>query len=216
VGKRISVSILCCTRLLRESIARILTKKADFQIIAVRQPGPTLQEDLAESGADVLVFDSLQCFAREEASETGTCDNPPVLSCVLVAMEDDKDHFLTAVRHGVLGYVLQEASAVDIATAIRTVARGEAICPPHMVRVLFDRVKLGSTEMPKNRTRSQLGLSCREQQLVPLIGRGLTNKEIANQLSLSEQTVKNHIHRMLRKVGVEDRISVFEAYNSNL
>jgi DNA-binding NarL/FixJ family response regulator len=126
-------------------------------------------------------------------------------------MEDDKNHFLTAVRHGVLDYVLQEASAVDIATAIRAVARGEAICPPHLVRVLFDSVKSKSAELPNSPTRVQPGLSRREQQLVPLIGRGLTNKEIAGQLSLSEQTVKNHIHRMLRKVGVEDRLSVVEA-----
>jgi DNA-binding NarL/FixJ family response regulator len=54
-------------------------------------------------------------------------------------------------------------------------------------------------------------LTNREQQLVPMIGRGMTNKEIAAQLSLSEQTVKNHVHRILRKTGVEDRLSVFEA-----
>jgi two-component system, NarL family, response regulator DevR len=55
-----------------------------------------------------------------------------------------------------------------------------------------------------------LGLSRREQQLAQMIGRGLTNKEIASELNLSEQTVKNHIHRMLRKVGVSDRLSVAE------
>lgn len=200
--------------MLRESLARILTKKADFQLIAVRPPGPTLREDLAQSAADVLIFDSLQFFAREETSGQRTRDIPSVLNCVLVAMEDDKDQFLTAVRHGVLGYVLQEASAVDIATAIRAVARGEVICPPHLVRALFDCVALRSAELPNNRTRAQLGLSRREQQLIPLIGRGLTNKEIANYLSLSEQTVKNHVHRMLRKAGVEDRLSVFEAYHA--
>jgi DNA-binding NarL/FixJ family response regulator len=56
-----------------------------------------------------------------------------------------------------------------------------------------------------------LGLTRREQQLIPLIGRGMTNKEIAAQFGLSEETVKNHVHRILRKVGVEDRRGVFEA-----
>jgi DNA-binding NarL/FixJ family response regulator len=54
-------------------------------------------------------------------------------------------------------------------------------------------------------------LTRREQQLIPFIGRGLSNKEIAGQFSLSEQTIKNHIHRIMRKVGVSDRLSVFEA-----
>jgi DNA-binding NarL/FixJ family response regulator len=56
----------------------------------------------------------------------------------------------------------------------------------------------------------QWGLTRREQQLIPLIGRGMTNKEIATQLSLSEQTVKNHVHRILRKVGAEDRLGVLD------
>jgi DNA-binding NarL/FixJ family response regulator len=59
-----------------------------------------------------------------------------------------------------------------------------------------------------------LGLTRREQELVPLIDRGLTNKEIANHLHLSEQTIKNHVHRILHKVGAENRLSVSEACRS--
>ena len=66
-------------------------------------------------------------------------------------------------------------------------------------------------ELPNSRKRVKWGLTRREQELIPLIGRGLSNKEIANFLNLSEQTIKNHIHRILRKVGVPDRLSVFEA-----
>jgi DNA-binding NarL/FixJ family response regulator len=106
---------------------------------------------------------------------------------------------------------LQEAPAIEITNAIRAVARGGAICPPHFVRALFDYVASQSLDLPNARTRIQWGLSRREQQLIPLIGRGMTNKEIATQLSLSEQTVKNHVHRILRKVGVENRLGVFEA-----
>ena len=63
-------------------------------------------------------------------------------------------------------------------------------------------------------TSGHPALTRREQQLIPLIGQGLSNKEIANHLSLSEQTIKNHIHRILRKVGVSDRLSVLEAYRN--
>jgi DNA-binding NarL/FixJ family response regulator len=60
--------------------------------------------------------------------------------------------------------------------------------------------------------KRELGLSRREQQLTQMIGEGLTNKEIASQLNLSEQTIKNHVHRMLRKVGAKDRLMIVERW----
>jgi DNA-binding NarL/FixJ family response regulator len=65
------------------------------------------------------------------------------------------------------------------------------------------------------RVKAQLGLTRRQQQLVPLLAQGLTNKEIAAHLNLSEQTVKNHVHRMLQKVGADDRLSVVEMVKVN-
>jgi len=114
----------------------------------------------------------------------------------------------------VSGYVLREASAIEVLSAIRGVAQGQAVCPPCMTKVLFDFVVSQAPCQPNSRSHRKFSLTNREQQLIPLIGRGLTNKEIASELQLSEQTVKNHVHRILRKVGVGDRLSVFEAYQS--
>ncbi len=75
---------------------------------------------------------------------------------------------------------------------------------------LFDYVSQQSRVLPTFRAKQQLGLTRREQQLVEMIGRGLTNKEIAQQLKVAEQTIKNHVHRMLRKVGVSDRLAVVD------
>jgi DNA-binding NarL/FixJ family response regulator len=205
------VFIGCCNRLLRESIARILGKKMDFEIIAAQALGATSWEQIASSGADVLVLDSLEFLLRNSASSSKTLARNRSSKCILVAMEDDHSNFLVAVRGGARGYVLQDASAVDVVLAIRAVAEGHAVCPPHYAEVLFDFVAMQTEELPNSWRRAQWGLTRREQQLIPLIGRGLSNKEIANHLSLSEQTVKNHIHRILRKVGVSDRLSVFEA-----
>lgn len=100
---------------------------------------------------------------------------------------------------------------MDVVSAIRAVAEGQAACPPRYARLLFDLVAVQAPELPNSRRHGQWGLTRREQQLIPLIGRGLSNKEIANHFTLSEQTVKNHIHRIMRKVGVSDRLSIFEA-----
>jgi two-component system response regulator DevR len=205
------VFIVCCNRLLRESIARILGKKSAFEILAAQALGSTTWDDINDSRADVLVLDSLEFLLKNPVSGSKTYDLNRSARCVLIAMEDDHDNFLAAVRRGARGYVLQDASAVDVVLAIRTVAEGHAVCPPDYAQVLFDYVATQAAELPNSQKRAQWGLTRREQQLIPLIGRGLSNKEIANHLNLSEQTVKNHIHRILRKVGVADRLSVFEA-----
>jgi DNA-binding NarL/FixJ family response regulator len=200
VDKTTGVLVLCRNRLLRESIARILAKRAEFEVIATTGTGTISQEEMVDSGASVVVMDSLECQLESGSAKF-----------LLVAMRDDRKDFLTAIRRGVLGYVLEDASAADVLSAIRAVARGVAICPPHYLRVLFDTVTGQCSELPSNHRRAQTGLTIREQQIVPLIGRGLANKEIANQLGLSEQTVKNHVHRILRKVGAEDRLGISDA-----
>jgi DNA-binding NarL/FixJ family response regulator len=205
------VFIVCGNRLLKEFIARIVGKKSDFEIVAALPLCSAAWEEIVSSGADVLVLDSLEFFLRNPASSPRARALKSLPKCVLVAMEDDHNRFLTAIRRGARGYVLQDASAVDVVSAIRTIAEGHAVCPPVYARVLFDVVATQTDDLPNRRRRAQWGLTRREQQLVPLIGKGLSNKEIASHLNLSEQTVKNHIHRILRKVGVSDRLSVFEA-----
>ncbi|MFZ0645256.1 MAG: response regulator transcription factor [Candidatus Acidiferrales bacterium] len=210
VEGRIPVSILSSNRLLRETIARILIHTREFAVTATEPPKFSLGLDLAGVTPDVWVSDSLQCFVDYAFPRRTDHDSTKPVGCVLVAMQDDAKHFLKAVRRGIMGYVLQDASADDVIAAVRGVARGEAVCPAFLTRVLFDYVASRASDV-HTRAPRQFRLTRREQQLVPLVGRGLTNKEIAAELSLSEQTVKSHIHRILRKVGVEDRSAIVDA-----
>jgi DNA-binding NarL/FixJ family response regulator len=98
--------------------------------------------------------------------------------------------------------------------AIRAVAQGDAVCPPALCRSLFDHVASSGAWQPGIQVRKNLGLTRREQQLVQLVSEGLTNKEIASRLYLSEQTVKNHVRRMLRKAGATDRLEAVERWRA--
>jgi DNA-binding NarL/FixJ family response regulator len=123
-------------------------------------------------------------------------------------MDEDTDSFLRAVRCGVRGYVLREASSAEIITAVRGVVQGEAICPPRLCMALFEFVAQASRHIPgmiDQRAGIKLGLTYRQRQLMALVARGLTNKEIAANLNLSEFTVKNHIHRIMKQVRAENR-----------
>jgi DNA-binding NarL/FixJ family response regulator len=207
----IRVSILFHNRLLRDSIARILTKRADFEVIAVLpcELGSSVA-DSEDHGPDVLLLDSLE-YLLDSARSARNGRASTSRRSLLLAMDDDPAQFLHAVQNGAVGYVLQDASATDVVTAIRDVAEGKAVCPPQFIRILFEYIATPMDEMPSAQRREKWGLTRREQQLIPLIERGLSNKEIAEYFHLSEQTVKNHVHRILRKTGVSNRLSIGEA-----
>ncbi|MGH9575148.1 MAG: LuxR C-terminal-related transcriptional regulator [Candidatus Acidiferrales bacterium] len=208
-GTKILVS--CSNRILTEAIARMVSKKSEFDVVATKASGPDDFSEMAATDADVLVLDSLEIFLSATANEDGAAPSGKP-GCVLVAMEDNHIHFLKAIQNGVRGYVLRDASALEVICAIRCVSQGQAACPPAYTRVLFDYVAAASVKAPSQAGTVNWELTRREQQLIPLISRGLTNKEIANTLNLSEQTVKNHIHRMMRKMQSANRLDVCNAW----
>ena len=204
-----TVFLLAGNRLLREALSRILRAKSDISVAGTAPYSPQAIQQIAESDCQILLLDSV----------TNTADFQFVrkvievvrgLKVIMMGMDEDEEVFLSAVRAGVFGYVLKNASATDVVMAVRAVAQDEAVCPPRLCLSLFKLVSSDSTALPTVRIRDKLGLTRRQQQLVPLIARGLTNKEIAMHLNLSEQTVKNHIHRMLQRVGADDRLAVVE------
>lgn len=204
------IAIGCCNRLLQDAIARILAKKAEFSVLSSVPASSVSLDELAETGADVLVLDSLATFFATSSES----DNATVRArkCVLVAMEDDHANFLKAIERGALGYVLREASAMDVVSAIRAVAQGQAACPTQYTRVLFDHVAACPAKATAADRASGWGLTRRERELIPLLLRNQTNKEIASHLHLSEQTIKNHIHRMMRKMQASSRLEICEVW----
>jgi DNA-binding NarL/FixJ family response regulator len=131
---------------------------------------------------------------------------------VSITMGNDQQQFATAIRLGVLGYVLHEASSVEVVTATGAVAQGQAVCPCQHARVLVDYFASQGAVRASSRTRRQVSPTRRVQPLPPQIERRMTGKEIATKLFLPEQTVKNSVHRIFDKVGVGDCLGVIEAY----
>jgi DNA-binding NarL/FixJ family response regulator len=208
--QQIGVYVVSANRLLRESLARILNKRADMWAQPSQEVNDATAGTIRESQASILLFDSADAILSPDELVQEILGDGLRWKAIVIGMEADERIFLETVRRGVSGYLLKDASAVDIVDAVRTVARGEVVCPPSLCRILFRFVSRQPMPLPNQRVRDQIGLTRREQQLLPLIARGLTNKEIASNLNLSEQTVKNHIHHILSKVGAEDRLGVME------
>ncbi len=206
----VRVFILAENRLLREALTRIFSKKSDIQVVGASAFSPDIVGQISNTAPDVLLSDSAAVTLSELRLVAEVRAAIPDLKVVMVGMDADRETFLRAVRDGIVGFVLKDASAMEVAAAVRSVSNGEAVCPPSLCLTLFERVANQNAPPASFVIRHNLGLTRREQQLVQMIGNGLTNKEIAMQLNLSEQTVKNHVHRMLRKVGATNRFGAVE------
>jgi DNA-binding NarL/FixJ family response regulator len=206
----VQVFILAENRLLREALTRILSKKNDIRVVGASAFSPDVVGQISGAAPDVLLSDSTAVALSDLRLVSEVRAAIPGLKVVMIGMDADPEIFLRAVRDGIVGFVLKDASAMEVAAAVRSVANGEAVCPPGLCLTLFEHVGNQNVQPSRFVIRHNLGLTRREQQLVQMISRGLTNKEIASQLNLSEQTVKNHVHRMLRKVGATDRLGAVE------
>jgi DNA-binding NarL/FixJ family response regulator len=209
-NNQFSVFLVAGNRLLREALARLLAHKGNFYVCGISPCIPDVISSIVNSGTEVLILDSGSAHLSEYTFIKRLLGQAPSLKIILIDMDEDPEIFLECVRAGAVGYLLKSASAAEVVSGIRTVAGGQALCPLQFCMPLFRTVAQQWTARPSVRIKIELGLTRRQQQLVPLIAQGLTNKEIASQLNLSEQTVKNHIHRILRRVGANDRLGVAE------
>ncbi len=201
--------LLIENRLLREALVRLFRKRPDLNVVGQTSPADETPLGILEGECNVLLGDSLLA-SRLSADFSAKNGIPTDVKIILIGMEPDEEQFLAAVRSGVMGYLLQDASASDVVAAVRAVIRGEAVCPPQLVSTLFGFVAQMVREMPLQNSTSKPDLTLRQQQLVSLVAKGLTNKEIASHLNLSEFTVRNHIHRILKQVDAANRSEAVE------
>lgn len=202
--------------MVRSGFTVLLNAQPDIEVIAEAVNG---QEAVSHAGGlhpDVIlmdvrmpVLDGLQATRQITAME----DAPKIL--ILTTFDLD-DYVYEALRSGASGFLLKDASARELADAVRLVAAGDALLAPGITRRLIaEFARLGA---PRGPSRKQLdGLTERESEVLALVARGMSNGEIAGHLVVAEQTVKTHVSRILMKLGLRDRTqAVVLAYETGL
>jgi len=221
-------------RLLREALSRMLTKNGDIEVITSEAVGPfpkaaqhAAQDSLQRadlppsSGPGTSVLAAIHDTEILLLSSKGNLDwdlaeirkirsATPEALILLIDVSSDETNFLQCIRAGVRGYLPRDASAEDVVEAVKSIHGGKAVCPGTLCAALFRYIEHEATSFPSASVHQRLGLTRREQQLIPLVAEGLTNKEIANRFCLSEQTVKNHLYRIKQKVGADDRLGIVQ------
>jgi DNA-binding NarL/FixJ family response regulator len=201
----VRVFLLIESRLLRETLVRLFRKRPDFCLVG-RCSAADADAVEVRLQYDVLVLDHLRMaslLSVRPDDEDQTTARPRI---VLISMEENEEHFFTAVRSGISAYLLKDASADEVVAAVRAATRGEAVCPPRLCFALFQCMARIALETPvQNWDGPKASLTIRQQRLMALVAKGLTNKEIASQLNLSEYTIRNHIHRIMKQVDAGSR-----------
>jgi len=128
----------------------------------------------------------------------------PELACLMLTSFDEEEALLDSIMAGASGYVLKQIQGSDLVSAVRTVAAGQSLLDPSATTRLMARLRGGQQQ--EEEPDPLPGLTDREREILALIGEGLTNRQIGQRLFLAEKTVKNHISRLLAKLGVERRI----------
>jgi DNA-binding NarL/FixJ family response regulator len=204
------VFLLAENRLLREVLIRLLSKKSELRIVGASTYSPSVHHEIIAARPHIILLDSSGSAVSRSTLICNLRSAIRNLRIVMVDMEPDEEVFLGAIRAGVVGYVLKDASALEVAAAIGEVAEGKAVCPPSLCLLLFRLIIERSLSQSTVAWGSERGLSRREQQIVELLRQRLTNKEIALRLTLSEQTVKSHVHHILHKTGSPNRFSIVD------
>src|ERR1700739_2272182 len=166
--QRIDVFLLTENRLLREALMRIFGEKPDLRLVGATALSPYIVKEVAASVARVLLSDSGASILTDLQIIPELRLAAPHLRVVLIGMEADSATFLKAVRAGVSGYVLKDASSADVAAAVRSVAQNEAVRPATFCRTLFDYVAGPQLQGTCLQAKHPFGLTRREQQLVEM------------------------------------------------
>jgi len=204
------VFVVAENRLLREALSRMLVKNGEIEVVGMELAEPFQTADLLKQETDILLMSSRRNRDEDLTALRAVRTAAPKVEILLIGVTGEEAEFLQCVRAGVRGYLPRDASADDVLEGIQSLQDGKAICPGTLCASLFRYMEREATSFPSASVHQQLGLTRREQQLIPLIAEGLTNKEIANRFCLSEQTVKNHLYRMKHKIGAEDRLGIVQ------
>jgi len=197
----ISVFIAAEIRLYREGLALALQHGWDLDIVDTAVEPFELGSALTTRPHSVLLLDVANTDGLAKLAQVLAAH--PNLRVVALGVTESTSEILKCAEAGASGYVTRDDSIAELVTTIKSIARGELACPPQVAAALMRRVAVLAAQRRQKSVTDRL--SRREIEVVTLIDRGLSNKQIAAQLFITLATVKNHVHNILAKLEVNRR-----------
>lgn len=188
--------------IVRDGLEMLLKLEKDIEVVGVAQDGVEAIEQAAAKSPDLMLMDlKMPGMTGVEATRRILAKNPEIKVLVLTTYDDDAWVF-DAIRAGATGYLLKDTPRNQVVEAIRGTVEGKAYLDPNVTGKVIEQTASQQVQPPSKITEK---LTEREEDVLRLMARGLTNSEIANQIHLSEGTVRNHVSAIFAKLDVSDR-----------
>ncbi|GAA0692205.1 response regulator [Streptomyces malaysiensis] len=205
--------------MVRQGFTVLLNAEPDIEVVGQAVDGADAIAQVAELAPDVVLMDiRMPGVGGIEATRRLTEPAGATVKVLVLTTFDLDEYVYEALRAGASGFLLKDASADELAHAVRVVAAGDALLAPNITKRLIGEFSRVTAAAPRAPLRDRVGdLTERETEVLTLIAQGLSNAEIAARLVVAEQTVKTHVSRILFKLGLRDRTqaAVF-AYETGL
>ena len=194
--------------LFRRGLEMVLEEEPDIELVGQASDGAEAVEKAAESLPDVVLMD----IRMPRSSGIEACramkEEAPSAKIVILTISDEEEDLFEAIRAGASGYLLKDIPLDEVADAVRAVHGGQSLINPSMAgKLLTEFATLANRD---NEERAQEvpapRLTEREMQVLKLVARGMNNRDIAKELFISENTVKNHVRNILEKLQIHSRM----------
>jgi len=209
-GSTIRIVIADDHPIFRDGLRKLLSLEKDFEVVGEANDGEETLDVVREKEPDILLLD-LRMPARDGLSVLQRLKNlPSKIRVIVLTASEDKNEFVQAMKHGCAGIVLKQTATQMLYKSIRKVHAGEIWLDSHTTAAVM-RQFAAPVRAPagfERALRDRNPLSQREREIVSLVAQGFKNKEIAERMFISEQTVKNHLHNVFDKLGVADRLEL--------
>jgi DNA-binding NarL/FixJ family response regulator len=218
---KIRVAVIDDDGLIRDGLGAILETHDDLQFVGSAPDGEAGVALCASEHPDVVLMDVRMPVLDGVEATARVKEQTPEVKVIVLTTFDDADYIQGAMAAGAEGYLLKSSPAEAIVESVRAVFRGTTVLQTQIAQRLSSsigsrRPSGPATDPDGTSAISRLGLSVRETEILTLIAEGLSNKEIAGRLHLSDGTVRNYVSEMLVKLGVRDRTQLAILYYRSL
>ncbi|MEO7138445.1 MAG: response regulator transcription factor [Gemmatimonadales bacterium] len=204
----ISLVLIEDNRLLREGISAMLNEQPDLAVVATAPGSDAVLSLVREAKPQLMLLDSAlgenDSLRLLEAVKEGF----PEIRVIVMGLLPAPEEIVEFIEAGCSGFILKDATFEDFVSTIRSVAQGVPVLPPLLTGTIFSHVAQRALRRNPTTVRDAVTMTRREQEVVRLIGQGLSNKEIAEQLYIALHTVKSHVHNILEKLALNTRLQV--------
>jgi DNA-binding NarL/FixJ family response regulator len=192
--------------LFRRGLQMVLEQEEDIEVVGEAGDGSEAVDKAADAIPDIVLMDVRMPKRGGIDACTAIKDAVPSCKIIMLTISDEEADLYDAIKAGASGYLLKEISIEEVATAIRAVNEGQSLISPSMASKLLTEfasmIKRGDERQQVPTPR----LTDREMEVLKLVAKGMNNRDIAKQLFISENTVKNHIRNILEKLQLHSRM----------